>query len=195
MDIDVGPNAPGSNFSRLERHSADRRIGPASLNHHPNRQRPAVGSRTTAATPPPVRTPGPPLRPRHNEMYTWGRNDRLGYIPQAHSCSPHIHFTNMEGVRSPVTQSTGLRGPASPTGGLRSPRNAIHRCFSLRTTVWVKGQVSINWKPSSALCQALNRLPQHSGPPNQIDIGHSGSRPLDPRRHDRLWNAFAVGKN
>ena len=37
MDIDVGPNAPGSNFSRLERHSADRRIGPASLNHHPNR--------------------------------------------------------------------------------------------------------------------------------------------------------------
>ena len=26
-------------------------------------------------------------------MYTWGRNDRLGYVPQGHSCSPRIHFT------------------------------------------------------------------------------------------------------
>ena len=192
MDIDVGPNAPGSNFSRLERHSADRRIGPASLNHHPNRQRPAVGSRTTAATPPPVRTPGPPLRPRHNEMYTWGRNDRLGSIPQAHSRSPRIHFTNMQGVRSPVTQSTGLRGPASPTGGLRSPRNAIHRCVE-------PAHNRVGQGPSHHQLKTVNCIASGSGPtvptqraPNQVDIGHSGSHPLDPRRHHRLWNAFSI---
>ena len=164
MDSDVGPNAPGSNFSRLERHSADRRIGPASLNHHPNRQRPAVGSRTTAATPPPVRTPGPPLRPRHNEMYTWGRNDRLGYIPQAHSCSPHIHFTNMQGVRSPVTQSTGLRGP----------RNAIHRCVE-------PAHNRVGQGPSHHQLKTVNCTGSGSGPtvPTQ--------RAPQPSRHWTLW--------
>ena len=175
MDSDVGPNAPGSNFSRLERHSADRRIGPASLNHHPNRQRPAVGSRTTAATPPPVRTPGPPLRPRHNEMYTWGRNNRLGCIPQALLCSPRIHFTSLH--------------------GMRGPRNAIHRCVE-------PAHNRVGQGPSHHQLKTVNCIASGSGPtvptqraPNQVDIGHSGSHPLDPRRHHRLWNAFAVGKN
>ena len=164
MDSDVGPNAPGSNFSRLERHSADRRIGPASLNHHPNRlcgrQSPHQGSYPSRQ------------RPHITKCISGGRNDRLGYIPQAHSCSPHIHFTNMQGCGAPAMPSTAV--------------------LSLRTTVWVKGQVTINSKPSTALGQALDRLSQHSGPPNQVDIGHSGSRPLDPRRHHRLWNAFSI---
>ena len=39
--------------------------------------------------------------------------------------------------------------------------------LSLRTTLWVKGQVTINSKPSTALRQALDRLSQHSGPPTK----------------------------
>ena len=166
MDIDVGPNAPGSNFSRLERHSADRRIGPASLNHHPNRlcgrQSPHQGSYPSRQ------------RPHITKCISGGRNDRLGYIPQAHSCSPHIHFTNMQGVRSPVTQSTGLRGPASPTGGLRSPRNAIHRCVE-------PAHNRVGQGPSHHQLKTVNCIASGSGPtvPTQ--------RAPQPNRHWTLW--------
>ena len=40
--------------------------------------------------------------PARCEMYTWGRNDRLGYAPQARFFSPRIHFTTRR-----VTESMG----------------------------------------------------------------------------------------
>ena len=167
MDSDVGPNAPGSNFSRLERHSADRRIGPASLNHHPNRlcgrQRPHQRSHPSRQRPHITKCI------RGGEIIVWGAYPK-------HSFVPHVYI------------SRTCRGCGAPA----MPSTAV---LSLRTTVWVKGQVTINSKPSTALGQALDRLSQHNGPPNQVHIGHSGSHPLDPRRHHRLWNAFAVGKN
>ena len=45
-------------------------------------------------------------------MYTWGRNVRLGYLPQTHISSHHIHFT-LAGRRGAFGRQVGLvRGAA-----------------------------------------------------------------------------------
>lgn len=156
MDSDVGPNAPGSNFSRLERHSADRRIGPASLNHHPNRlcgrQRPHQRSHPSRQRPHITKCI------RGGEIIVWGAYPKHSFVPHV------LHFTNMQGVRSPVTQSTGLRGP----------RNAIHRCVE-------PAHNRVGQGPSHHQLKTVNCTGSGSGPtvPTQ--------RPPQPSRHWTLW--------